>query len=226
MRAVSPLSGGFAAVYKVLAAAEDAGQVRRGYFIEQLGAAQFTTSATIDSLRATADALEDRAASEASPGPSGTTHGTRSADHPGGGPRSAWEHSSPNPVDPETAREVLVLAATDPANAYGAALDWPALEDSRHRPGRKAGAVVVLHRGELLLYMERGGRTLLVFTEEEHLLEAARAGAGRAPAPGPHRPRGRGTCQRAAGARHPARGRPAPCRFPLLTVGAEVFRLG
>ncbi|MDS2173619.1 ATP-dependent helicase [Nesterenkonia sp. CL21] len=173
VRAVSPLSGGFAAVYKVLAAAEDAGQVRRGYFIEQLGAAQFTTSATIDSLRATADALEDRAASEASPGPSGTTHGTRSADHPGGGPRSAWEHSSPNPVDPETAREVLVLAATDPANAYGAALDWPALEDSRHRPGRKAGAVVVLHRGELLLYMERGGRTLLVFTEEEHLLEAA-----------------------------------------------------
>src|SRR5699024_1299175 len=52
--------GGFSGVYKVFAAAEEAGHVRRGYFIEQLGAAQFTVSATIDRLRQTAEDIEDQ----------------------------------------------------------------------------------------------------------------------------------------------------------------------
>ena len=57
-----------------------------------------------------------------------------------------------------------VLAATDPANAYGAALPWPALAvDVSHRPGRKAGAVVVMVDGELVLYLERGGKSLLMW---------------------------------------------------------------
>ena len=42
-----------------------------------------------------------------------------------------------------------------------------------HRPGRKAGAVVVLIAGRLALYMERGGRTLLAFTEDPGELRAA-----------------------------------------------------
>ena len=44
---------------------------------------------------------------------------------------------------------VVVLAATDPANAYGAALPWPPVpgSDVTHRPGRKAGAIVVLVDG-------------------------------------------------------------------------------
>jgi ATP-dependent Lhr-like helicase len=66
-----------------------------------------------------------------------------------------------------------VLAATDPANPYGATLPWPDREDMRHRPGRKAGAVVVLVDGRLVLYVERGGRTLLSFTEREEMLEPA-----------------------------------------------------
>jgi ATP-dependent Lhr-like helicase len=73
----------------------------------------------------------------------------------------------------------LALAATDPANPYGAALPWPAgnIEaGSGHRPGRKAGALVVLVDGALVLYVERGGKTLLVFTEDEAVL-AASAGA-------------------------------------------------
>lgn len=41
---------------------------------------------------------------------------------------------------------------------------------ARHRPGRKAGALVVLHRGHLVLYVERGGRTLLSWTEDPHVL--------------------------------------------------------
>ena len=58
--------------------------------------------------------------------------------------------------------EAVALAATDPANPYGAALPWPTSE-SGHRPGRKAGAIVVLVDGTLVLYVERGGRTLLTW---------------------------------------------------------------
>ncbi|WOF22447.1 ATP-dependent helicase [Microbacterium betulae] len=67
----------------------------------------------------------------------------------------------------------LTLAATDPANPYGAALGWPALEAVAHRPGRKAGALVVLVDGALALYLERGGRTVLQFAEDEERLDAA-----------------------------------------------------
>lgn len=58
----------------------------------------------------------------------------------------------------------VVLAAADPANAYGAALPWPEQPAGvTHRPGRKAGALVVLVDGELTLYVERGGKTLLAW---------------------------------------------------------------
>ena len=77
------------------------------------------------------------------------------------------------------ARAVL-LAATDPANPFGAALPWPGRgEDSGHKPGRKAGALVVIVDGELVLYVERGGKTLLSWTEDETALkEAATALSG------------------------------------------------
>ncbi|MBW4094646.1 MAG: ATP-dependent helicase [Acidobacteria bacterium] len=70
------------------------------------------------------------------------------------------------------APEVVALAATDPANPYGAALPWPSL-DVGHRPGRKAGALVVLVDGRLTLYVERGGKTVLAFTEDEAAIAAA-----------------------------------------------------
>ncbi|WP_029150135.1 Lhr family ATP-dependent helicase [Microbacterium indicum] len=69
-----------------------------------------------------------------------------------------------------------VLAATDPANPYGAALPWPALVDVTHRPGRKAGAVVVMVDGSLALYLERGGRTVLSFADDDAALAAAARG--------------------------------------------------
>ncbi|HSN35875.1 MAG TPA: ATP-dependent helicase, partial [Arthrobacter sp.] len=72
----------------------------------------------------------------------------------------------------------LALAATDPANPYGAALPWPALNveaGTGHRPGRKAGALVVLVDGALVLYVERGGKTLLAFSEDPEVLAAAGA---------------------------------------------------
>ncbi|NBU31455.1 MAG: hypothetical protein EBS41_08175, partial [Actinobacteria bacterium] len=70
----------------------------------------------------------------------------------------------------------IVLSATDPANAFGAALPWPAQPQetaSGHRPGRKAGAIVITVGGELALYVERGGKTLLSFTADATRLASA-----------------------------------------------------
>ena len=132
------LRGGFALAYSVLARMEETGSVRRGYFVNGLGAAQFATPATVDRVRTF----------------------TR---------------------DPDAAPSLtpLVLAATDPANPYGAALPWPAsLPDAAsgstaHRPGRKAGALVALVDGHLALYLERGGRSVLTFTDDDAVLDAA-----------------------------------------------------
>jgi len=148
------VSGGFAGVYRVLAAAEESGRVRRGYFVEGLGAAQFATAGAVDRLRAQSRPLPD--------GPA-----------PYGAGRS------------ENATSV-VLAASDPANPYGAALAWPTRAadpgdesgitprpTSGHRPGRKAGALVVLVDGALTLYVERGGKTLLSWTDDPALLQSA-----------------------------------------------------
>ena len=83
--------------------------------------------------------------------------------------------------------EAVALAATDPANAYGAALPWPGVPGDAgtgHRPGRKAGALVALVDGALTIYVERGGKSLLCFADQEQpdarpvLLAASRALAG------------------------------------------------
>ncbi|MDQ2846621.1 MAG: ATP-dependent helicase [Actinomycetota bacterium] len=141
--------GGFGAMYRVLAALEESGRVRRGYFVEGLGAAQFGAAGAVDRLRATA---EDSALPRQRVGsPSNTSDGTSVVD-------------------------ALVLAAADPANPYGAALPWPdrGLADT-HRPARRAGAVVVLSAGEPILYAERGGRSVLSFTDQPLKLKSAAA---------------------------------------------------
>jgi ATP-dependent Lhr-like helicase len=134
--------GGFALLYRVLSRMEEAGRVRRGYFVEHLGAAQFATPATVDRVRA---------------------------------------HSR----DPDSAPALhaITIAASDPANPYGAALPWPAPQidpadaargaSPSHRAGRKAGAVVVLVDGHLAVYLERGGKSALTFTADPAVLEAA-----------------------------------------------------
>ena len=62
---------------------------------------------------------------------------------------------------------VIVLAATDPANPYGASLPWPQREDedSGRRPARTAGAYVVTIDAEPVLYLERGGKGLIALRE-------------------------------------------------------------
>jgi ATP-dependent helicase Lhr and Lhr-like helicase len=70
--------------------------------------------------------------------------------------------------------EVLVLAAADPAQPYGAALPWP--KRSGARAARVAGAHVVLLAGEPALFVERGGRSLVPLRDpDENWLRAALA---------------------------------------------------
>nr|WP_239514426.1 DEAD/DEAH box helicase [Streptosporangium sp. 'caverna'] len=141
------LPGGFAAVYQVLRAFEESGRCRRGYFVEGLGGAQFALPGAVDRMRATL-----MSPPTATPDP--------------------W--SGRRPV--EDTRRVVVLAATDPANPYGAALPWPAHPgEVSHKPGRKAGSLVVLVDGHLVLYVERGGKTLLSFVDGDRLQPAVDA---------------------------------------------------
>ncbi|HEX3195662.1 MAG TPA: ATP-dependent helicase [Streptosporangiaceae bacterium] len=130
--AAERIAGGFAAVYPVLRAMEEAGQARRGYFVEGLGGAQFALPGAVDRMRALAE-----------------------------------------PKGNKSPERALVLAAADPAQPYGAALPWPERPGetpSSHRPGRKAGALTVLVNGSLVLYVERGGRTLLSWTDDPERL--------------------------------------------------------
>ncbi|BBX04228.1 ATP-dependent helicase [Mycolicibacterium moriokaense] len=140
--AAEEVPGGFAMLYKVLTAFEDAGRCQRGYFVESLGGAQFAVASTVDRLRSYLDG-----------------------------------------VDPDHREyHAVVMAAADPANPYGAALPWPTRRiaeddatDVAHRPGRKAGALVAVVDGELVWFVERGGRSLLSFTDdaEAHVAAAA-----------------------------------------------------
>jgi ATP-dependent Lhr-like helicase len=130
------IAGGFSAVYDVFKALEDQGRVRRGYFVEGRGGAQFATPGADDRLRALRDARAD-----APP---------------------------------------IVLAATDPASAWGALVPWPASRNDA-RPQRAAGALVVLWDGALLGWLGRGKHPLLTFLPSE---EAGRAEAVRALAAG------------------------------------------
>ncbi|MFJ6838109.1 ATP-dependent helicase [Streptomyces sp. NPDC091209] len=89
---------------------------------------------------------------------SGSPYPANGSGHPGG---SVFPGARPRT---RTAAPAVVLAAADPANAYGAALSWPeSPTEAGHKPGRKAGSLVVLVDGELALYMERGGKTLLAW---------------------------------------------------------------
>ena len=162
-RAVAPSESAtraFRDVYRVLRELEERGAVRRGYFVEGLGGSQFALPGAVDQLRTDA---ADRARAHADDAE--TTAPAVVVD-----PLADVVATVPPPGSGASGRApaALLLAATDPANPYGAALAWPPTTASSddgpaHRPGRKAGAVVVLVDGDLLLYVERGGRTVLSF---------------------------------------------------------------
>ncbi|MEU3192458.1 DEAD/DEAH box helicase, partial [Streptomyces sp. NPDC006992] len=147
--AAEGVEGGFSAAYRVLSAFEESGQARRGYVVEGLGAAQFAMDGAVDRLRAVSTARERE----------GGVPGAYGGPHRSGAPAGSG---------------ALVLAAADPANAYGAALPWPPPPPgATHKPGRKAGALVVLVDGALTLYVERGGKTLLAWARAPAAPEGA-----------------------------------------------------
>jgi ATP-dependent helicase Lhr and Lhr-like helicase len=116
------IAGGFSAVYDVFKALEEAGRIRRGYFVSGVSAMQFALPGVLEQLRALRR----------------------------------------EPEEPE----VVHLAATDPANPYGATLKWPEQAPGRSL-ARSAAALVILINGALAAYLTRGGRQLSVFLPED-----------------------------------------------------------
>jgi ATP-dependent Lhr-like helicase len=138
--AAEGIAGGFSAVYDVLKALEDAGRIRRGYFVAGVGATQFALPAALDLLRSFRE--------------------------------------------PPDEPEIVLLAATDPANPYGTLLPWPAdpeRTDGSRRTTRTVGSLVLLVNGALAAYISRGARQVQVFLPEDEPVRStvARAIAGR-----------------------------------------------
>ncbi len=77
-------------------------------------------------------------------------------------------------IDEESRSRALVLAATDPAQPYGAALSWPERAGGSARPSRSAGAYAVLVDGECAAFLERGGKALVTFAPETGDVEVER----------------------------------------------------
>jgi ATP-dependent Lhr-like helicase len=131
------VAGGFSAVYDVLKAMEEAGRIRRGYFVAGLGGAQFAMPPALDLLRSLREV----------------------------------------PEEPRT----VVLAATDPANPYGAIVKWPEVGGSTkqdptytdpvpstgRRPTRTVGALAILVDGFAAAYVRRGEREVLLFAPDD-----------------------------------------------------------
>jgi ATP-dependent Lhr-like helicase len=155
------IPGGFASLYDTFANLETLGICRRGYFIEGMGGAQFALPGAVERLRA------------APIGPSPSIAGPAAA--------SVSEREGPRTLGGarrRPGRNPVVIAAADPAQPYGAALPWPKRDGQERtgRPARVAGAYVVLVEDEPVLYLERGGRSLLTLADG--------SGAGSAAPPG------------------------------------------
>ena len=136
--------GGYSSVYGVLKVLEERGQVRRGYFVSGLGAAQFALPGAVDRLRLARERADDAIG------------------------------------DAGVVAAPVVLAATDPAQPYGATLTWP---DSAGRPARSANALVVLRDGVSIAWYDRRSHHLVTFphtlddrTWAEALADLVRAG--------------------------------------------------
>ena len=176
--AAERIPGGFGAVYPVLRAMEETGQCRRGYFVEGLGGAQFALPGAVDRMRALAGDLV--AATAAGPEPPGAAAAGRP------GHRLPGRRGQPAVAGAARAGGGLAAGGGPRRGRPGAAVRRgtavagpPGGGRDRAPPGRKAGAVVVLFDGDLVLYVERGGKTLLSWTEDPAALEpCAKALAG------------------------------------------------
>jgi ATP-dependent Lhr-like helicase len=130
------IPGGFAGLYPVLRAMEDAGQLRRGYFVGGLGAAQFVLPGTEERIRL---------------------------------------HRTNNEVIKSQSQTSasLYLAATDPANPFGATLSWPKIDSNAGRLQRSVGGHVIISRGELVAYFS-DAKCALTIIKPDSVKEIAR----------------------------------------------------
>jgi ATP-dependent Lhr-like helicase len=119
--------GGFAGLYPVCKALEEAGRVRRGYFVAGQGASQFAAPGADERLR---DQRKRR-------------------------------------TEDDDQRNVVFLSAVDPANPWGATLNWPTHSDGALQPQRTSGAKVIIRDGWLLGWLNANGESLTTFTDKE-----------------------------------------------------------
>ncbi len=137
--------GGLSMLYPVLRAMEEAGDLARGMFVEGMGPAQFAQRETVEALRAFAQ-----------------------------------------PTDASAPASLVALPADDPACLFGAGIPWPDVAwdaageapaaDSAlvaARPSRREGALVVVADGAPVLWAAPRLKSLLAFSADEKLLEAA-----------------------------------------------------
>lgn len=137
--------GGLSVLYPVLRAMEEAGDLARGMFVEGMGPAQFAQRETVEALRAFA-----------------------------------------RPADTSAPASLVALPADDPACLFGAGIPWPDVAwdaageapaaDSAlaaARPSRREGALVVVADGAPVLWAAPRLKSLLAFSADEKLLEAA-----------------------------------------------------
>jgi ATP-dependent Lhr-like helicase len=130
--AAEGVPGGFSSVYGVLKAMEEGGRIRRGYFVEGMGAAQFALSGAVERLRAAREPGDESA--------------------------------------------VRILAATDPANPYGAAILFPRRpDDERRNLARVAGARVITVDGVPVAYLDRAGKGIVTLPAWDDPRSAAAA---------------------------------------------------
>ena len=137
--------GGLSMLYAVLKAMEEAGDLARGMFVEGMGPAQFAQRETVEALRAFAQ-----------------------------------------PADTSAPASLVALPADDPACLFGVGIPWPEVAweavgeapavDSAlvaARPSRREGALVVVADGAPVLWAAPRLKSLLAFSADEKLLEAA-----------------------------------------------------
>lgn len=137
--------GGLSMLYAVLKAMEEAGDLARGMFVEGMGPAQFAQRETVEALRAFA-----------------------------------------RPADTSAPASLVALPADDPACLFGVGIPWPEVAweavgeapavDSAlvaARPARREGALVVIADGSPVLWAAPRLKSLLAFSADEKLLEAA-----------------------------------------------------
>jgi ATP-dependent helicase Lhr and Lhr-like helicase len=162
--AAEGIAGGFSAVYNVLKAMEDAGRVRRGYFVSGVAATQFALAPGLELLRTLRESPEEPEVVLLSATDPANPYGTM----------LQWPFDS---AQGQRVEEDPVRPADSARAHLGNGIERRQASGAITRPTRSVGALVILVNGALTAYISRGARQLTVFLPED---EPARSSVGRA----------------------------------------------